>query len=439
MATALLALVAMSVVEHPEPTDMACLNAGFPGSMTDHSYIWTFSGGETGTTIADGGNDMYDNGNELRVRVRGQWSDVLKYTNICDGDFQEPTYRGDVGYATCKYTSTGNVFTMIVHSDSGSIDGFRVSGNLGADGGGSQSTSPQPLVGPNGTFGFYKSVHGATQGSSTSRADPSINHLVIARSTGQHTIGVDTDSDEDMIVFDTPVNHVIYLLWAGYNGHEFSEASFQAALTSVATSCFSHVNVVLPRDVYSPPPPPVGHCVSRPCGPDATCADFVNTPCTVVEHRKQQLEANGMPGQCDCNGGCCNLNAQPSPPPPPPPAPRRPAPAPMSCSASCAGSTCGAFAPYSCDDFKNILGCDCAGCCKTTLDLTCVDKIWPAPDGENDLPNLCACRRGYPYGHSPFAAQSAQRHSLARLPPLVAAPSLPRTWMEGRFVSPLCG
>ncbi|KOO29422.1 hypothetical protein Ctob_007133 [Chrysochromulina tobinii] len=261
----------------PDPTDLSCVQRAWPGMDANSArYVYSFSGGVTGTMIVDGGRDMYDNGNEMRLRVRGQWSAPLQYKQICDGTTSEPVGRGGATYATCKENrdGPGRFFSAAFHSDQGIIDGFRISGNLGADGRGGQTTPAAALFGTNGTRGFYKSVHDAYTAGIGS--DPSVNHLVIARAAGTQTVGAGTDSDEDMIIFDRPVNHVLYILWAGYNGHEFAESVFQSVLNTMGSACFG----VVPENAgYSPPPPPNSGCASRPCGPGSTCADFIRVPC----------------------------------------------------------------------------------------------------------------------------------------------------------------
>jgi hypothetical protein len=82
---------------------------------------------------------MYDGGNQLYVSsVGGSSSGLLQYTQACGGT---PTAAGvaDVYYATCKIEgdAAGGVFVANFWSASASIGGFRVAGNLGADGSGS--------------------------------------------------------------------------------------------------------------------------------------------------------------------------------------------------------------------------------------------------------------------------------------------------------------
>lgn len=267
-------LLLFTPLASPTPVDLSCVASVWPGAVTS---LYQFSGGASGTIIADGGDDMYDGGNELRLRVNGQWTEPLKYTQICDGALSEPARRGDVEYATCKYATSAALFAAAFFSPAGMIDGFRVGGNLGADGAGHMSTSTTPLRGANNTFGFFKNVFGA--GPAT-RADPSVNHLIIARSEGKVTMGVTTDSDLHEVHFARGVDLVIYMLWSGKSGAQYSEATFQSVLSGVSAACFASI----PEHHFTAPPPPkprpdTSNCARRPCGPTATCADFRQTPC----------------------------------------------------------------------------------------------------------------------------------------------------------------
>ena len=111
--------------------DLTCVLDAWPASL---SSLYQFSGGETGVTIGDGGDDMFDQANMVRLRVNGQWTDPLKYTQQCEGAVAEPARKGDAEYATCKTIGTAPVFAAVFSSAAGAIDGLRISGNLGADG-----------------------------------------------------------------------------------------------------------------------------------------------------------------------------------------------------------------------------------------------------------------------------------------------------------------
>ena len=133
--------------------DLTCVEQSWPPPQI--SGLYAFSGAEAGSSIEDGGNDMYDGGNMMWLRVNGQWSPhALKYTQVCfGGDMGEGAGRGDAEYNTCYLSSTAPLFAAVFTSPTASIDGFRVDGNLGADGKGfpalaSITSSSRPLRAP---------------------------------------------------------------------------------------------------------------------------------------------------------------------------------------------------------------------------------------------------------------------------------------------------
>lgn len=116
--------------------DARCVDRVWPARLP---ALYEFSDGVLGWNIADGGKDLFDTGNAVRVRVAGHWSDPLLYNQLCDGAGAAPVRIGDARYITCKLDSSwvpgyGAAFVTIVASERSLIDGFMVSGNVGADG-----------------------------------------------------------------------------------------------------------------------------------------------------------------------------------------------------------------------------------------------------------------------------------------------------------------
>ena len=345
---------------------------------------------QAGYNIGDGGDDMFDGGNELRVRVKGQWTTYpLKYVQICLGDDSEPA-RGDTSYTTCKAFGPTPLFAASFFSPSGSIDGFRVSGNVGADGSGHflANAGTEPLVYtntsmPEPVYGYFKQIFGESTrrgGAEAATPDPSVNHLIIVKGapTAVTDIGTTTDSDLHELLFPNGVHQFYYLMWGGSRGVQFTEAELRNILSTVARSCMRPPLAMPPPP---PPSPPLTEACRRPCG-TTTCYDFMHTTCTMLQQ---------VPG-CDCTGCClADADAHPPPPPSPLPTPRPPPPPPAACSAPCAGSTCGAFMPLACDEFTSTLGCDCSGCCATESNLQCVTSKWPPAN----MPYLYAFTDGY--------------------------------------------
>jgi hypothetical protein len=108
--------------------------------------LFPFTGATAGTDIADGGYDMYDHGTVLRLQVGGVWTKPLKYTQVCHRGEGEPAGRGDAEYNTCMLPNGSPLFVAAFSSAESAITGFRIDGNLGADGGGSMSSTSLPLT-----------------------------------------------------------------------------------------------------------------------------------------------------------------------------------------------------------------------------------------------------------------------------------------------------
>ena len=127
-----------------------------------------FADGTSGVSIGDGGGDMYDGGNHLQLKVDGAWSSNLPYT-------QSTSFTPVPGHTAALYYThkrlSPTVFVAEFTSLSSSIGGLKTSGNVGADGHGSQKTFA--LAPRNGYRAVAKQIYGA--------GDPSINHLIVAR------------------------------------------------------------------------------------------------------------------------------------------------------------------------------------------------------------------------------------------------------------------
>jgi sodium/potassium/calcium exchanger 6 len=233
------------------PLDARCVDRVWPANLP---ALYNFQGGVTGYYIADGGRSAYDIGNELLIRVNGQWSSPLYYNQVCDGSHWSPTVldgryasQGDVRYVTCKlplsslsyyYPGYGAAFIFIASSKAGQIDGFMTLGNLGADKGGAQkwNNGGSSLKGPHGSFGYYKKTYGAGEGGV---AAPSINHLIFGKGlqNAEVTVGSTTDSDLHELRFQSGITQMYYILFLGKDGYEYPTAAFQEVLDTVANSC----------------------------------------------------------------------------------------------------------------------------------------------------------------------------------------------------------
>ena len=371
--------------------NLQCIISKWPANLPN---LYSFTEGYAGSSIRDGGGDMYDGGNHLNVRIDGGWHVQLPYTQDCHGQFPaafpgvEPK---DAEYSTCKLLgdthtrdtigerTAGTLFAASFTSKTSKIDAFAITGNLGADGGGSQLYVN--ITGPKGVRGYFKQVYGA-------QGDPSVNHLIVVRSDLEfHAPTLTTDSDWHYVSFPRGVPVLYYLLWAGKlpslqpggdysRGYKYQPNQVQTLLNDISESCFGEAAGFPP----APPPPPadtgpIPDACNQKCG-ETTCLAFRHTVCSIIEPE---------PWGCSC-WGCCIETASPPPPSPPPSPPLLPPPnMPLTCNKECAGSTCGAFMPYSCHEFSTNLGCDCTGCCETPLNTRCVDRVWAT---NANLPSL---------------------------------------------------
>lgn len=174
-------------------------HGGIIGRIPD---LYLFTDGVSGTSISDGGNDMYDGGNYLNTSLG---------TSI--------VYSDNVITSSAKLGTGGSYFTrkqpglFAFVADMNDATVFYISGNLGADGSGSTSGSvlTRTVGGVNYT-GFLKSVSGTT--------DPSVNHLIIVETKPgiSHSHATSTDDDSHSVTGLSGSNRVYYLLFARANG-----------------------------------------------------------------------------------------------------------------------------------------------------------------------------------------------------------------------------
>jgi subtilisin family serine protease len=212
------------IYSEPVPGDRPTAQAGAPGppleevldslnarfaEVTDSiPNRFLFSEGETGTSIGDGGSDMYDGGNFLSTEFG-----TFNYSNntIVGTSLLGPTGR----YFTRKYPG---LFVFV--GDADGITRFEINGNLGADGSGSVDGAVLEVsVGARAYLGFTKRVYGA--------GDPSVNHLVIVERTPTvvHEFATNTNDDYHRVSDPAGFTRIHYLLYAGVGGSYIDNAA----------------------------------------------------------------------------------------------------------------------------------------------------------------------------------------------------------------------
>mmetsp|Transcript_29958 Transcript_29958/g.56517 ORF Transcript_29958/g.56517 Transcript_29958/m.56517 type:complete len:476 (+) Transcript_29958:2-1429(+) len=195
-------------------------------------HLYNFLEGTTGTCIVDGGDDMYDCGNQISVKATGfGYSGILSYRQSPESFLAG---SGDVTYTTYKSSAYPFVWLAVFDSASDGIEGFRVTGNNGADGSGAASWGALGVSSVNPNFyGWYKKVYGA--------GDPSINHLVIAKGSSNWTQSANSYTDSDQHTLqkngEEKTTRLYYLLFAGRYGHDFEPNSFGSVMDAFLDAC----------------------------------------------------------------------------------------------------------------------------------------------------------------------------------------------------------
>ena len=164
--------------------------------------IYYFMDGINGSTIGDGGNDMYDGGNLLSTN----FGTTINYS---DNSITETFHLGeDNQYFTRK---VDGLFIFVADIDN--IEYFEINGNIGADGAGNVDGAILELELYGKTFlGFVKRVYNAW--------DPSINHLIIVEEEEglTHEFENGTSTDYHRLSGLSSSTRLYYLLYAGNQG-----------------------------------------------------------------------------------------------------------------------------------------------------------------------------------------------------------------------------
>ncbi|HEX6851651.1 MAG TPA: choice-of-anchor D domain-containing protein [Candidatus Polarisedimenticolaceae bacterium] len=185
----------------------ASITARIPGR-------YDFSEGTTGSSIGDGGGDMYDGGNYLSTSAGGP----IPYR---DGTVTDSALLGPGGrYFTRKYPG---LFVFVGEFEG--PDQFTISGDLGADGSGLVNAAILRLDARGSTWrGYVKRVWAAY--------DPSVNHLVLVE--GGEALPQDhstyTNDDFHRIRSIPRGTRVHYLLFASGGGGYVGDADMLAIL-----------------------------------------------------------------------------------------------------------------------------------------------------------------------------------------------------------------
>lgn len=177
-----------------------------------------FNDGVTNYYISDGGDDMYDSGNQLTTQPAS-----YNYLDYSDGVIAtDSLLLGTSRYFTRKYQG---LFVCVM--ELGGFSTFMIDGGTGADGAGYVEASELVVQARGRTYrGFFKRVFGTDS--------PSINQLIIVEDAPglSRTYATDTN-DDDHTVSGLPSKGLLqYLLFAGANGKKVDDATALSIMRS---------------------------------------------------------------------------------------------------------------------------------------------------------------------------------------------------------------
>lgn len=184
-------------------------------SALNDYYIWTWDGGSN--NISDGGGDMYDGANYINT-------DLATQINYTSGTVEDGT--GIFGDGTSFFTVEKDGFFGLA-AELDSISSFFISGNNGADGGGTTDTYTSEFAYGGKLYEVYvKRIYNA--------GDPSINHITILENTAGaeivHTPSTNTNDDSDVFTNIDSSRFLVYMLVSKQSGGFVSNEEIEALL-----------------------------------------------------------------------------------------------------------------------------------------------------------------------------------------------------------------
>lgn len=168
-----------------------------------------FQDGVTGTSILDGGDDMYDSGNYLSTNLGRS----IPYS---DGSI---TTSSQIGAGGNYFTRKRDGWFLFVADFGSQVTEFSITGNLGADGEGSVDAAVMDRSYHGRDYvGYFKSVHSAS-------GDASVNHLIITeRRPGLYRTHSPNSDLDDHALYGLSGGRVYYLLFSRDSGLPVDDA-----------------------------------------------------------------------------------------------------------------------------------------------------------------------------------------------------------------------
>jgi len=187
---------------------------------TFHTINSNYAAG--GTSISDGGNDMYDDGNCISVPA------TSRATDSCSRITNKVTYLQNCGEQTVNgqsyFMSMKNDGISVVYFASYTENTISINGNLGADGGGSLASGSYTY---NGWEGFWKVTWDQSR-------DPGINHLWITNApNATHSFDSTKRYDYDQLL-DINGYKVVYLMWGTVSRTRSTDSAMQQLIQAVS-------------------------------------------------------------------------------------------------------------------------------------------------------------------------------------------------------------
>jgi len=221
----------------PEIEDLRkCMSSDATKLAKELSHMFRFNEGTYSNRIRDGGYDMYDYGNRLRIRSATSYSGHLSYRQQCSNGAWTNAGVGDIKYFTCKITNPVVLFFAGFKSESKSITGFKIEGGLGADGSGGVAGEEIGQWPHGSLWGYSKQVYGTR--------DPSVNHLVLVpNDSWTNVYSSSTNYDNHEVKGNNGVGMLFYVLWGGRNPHKSPQAKqytaddFAKVMASIDIAC----------------------------------------------------------------------------------------------------------------------------------------------------------------------------------------------------------
>lgn len=181
---------------------------------------FTMDLGVNATNISDGCGDMFDGGNFINTNLAA----TIAYSD--NAITANATALGTGGQYFTRYITSGTpgcqagpAAIFYWAADINGLSTISITGNNGADGGGTQDVTTFTVTANGITYNcFLKRVYGAT--------DPSINQLFLIPqpNSASQAIGTTTDDALQTISGLTGVTRIYYMLYAGANGALISNA-----------------------------------------------------------------------------------------------------------------------------------------------------------------------------------------------------------------------